>query len=227
MKRIRIIVLFLLVGSIPGFSQSLSRVTSGLDLGLGYEDEQWVPAAMYHQELSLNNFSWFRITWGLRTWGYYAGKTNMLPQSSSVSQDTLKFGKISANGASFLLGATIRLWKFELGANTDLMGVAFGLKRKALYDNPSPFTGDGAEYYNKHISSGPAAINFLPLFLDKQNGQSEVFLRYWITERVGLKLGYTQGRMTYNTSVKLDNGHKRFSTTYGVPYAGISFPLYN
>jgi hypothetical protein len=29
------------------------------------------------------------------------------------------------------------------------------------------------------------------------------------------------------TEVKLDNGQKRFSTTYGVPYAGLSFPLYN
>ena len=227
MKRIRLIVLFLLLGSIPAFSQSLSRVTSGLDLGLGYKDEQWVPAAMYHQELSLSNFSWFRVTWGVRTWGYYAGRTNLIPQNNALSRDTLQFGKITSNGASFLLGATIRLWKFDIGANTDVLGFAFGVKRNGLYTKPSLFQGEGAEYYNKYVASGPASINFLPLFLDKQNGQSEVFLRFWITERVGLKLGYIQGRITYATPVKLDNGQKRFSTTYGVPYAGVSFPLYN
>ncbi|MCF2489028.1 hypothetical protein [Dyadobacter sp. CY347] len=227
MKSFRLIVLFILVGSIQGFTQSLSRVTSGVDLGLGYQEEEWVPAALYHQELSLANFQWFRIGWGVRTWGYYAGRTNLTPKDNALSRDTLEFGRLSANGASFVLGANVRLWRFDIGANTDLFGIAFGLRRNGLYTKPGFSEGEGAKYYNAYVKSNPSTLNFLPLALDNQNGNSEVFVRYWITDRFGVKLGYTSGRITYATEAKLDNGQKRFSKTYGVPYFALSFPLYN
>ncbi|WAC15045.1 hypothetical protein [Dyadobacter pollutisoli] len=227
MKSIRLIVLFIFLSSATAFSQSLSRVNSGIDLGLGYQDKEWVPSVMYHQELNLNNFSWFRIGWGVRTWGYYAGKTNLLPQNNALSNDTLKFGRITANGLSFLVGANIRLWKIDIGANTDLLGFAFGVKRRGLYSKPTFYEGQGAPFYNAYVESKPTMFNVLPLVMEKQSGQSELFLRFWITDRVGVKLGYVHGRMTYMTESKLDNGQKHFSKTYGVPYAGLSFPLYN
>jgi hypothetical protein len=227
MKIIRVIALFVCLCSAPGFAQSLSRVTSGIDVGLGYLDKQWAPAAMYHQELSLNHFEWFRIGWGVRAWGFYTGRTDLLPQTSAISDDTLKFGRISANGASFLIGANIRLWKVDIGANTDLFGIAFGLKRRGLYTKSSLYEGEGAGYYNAYVRSNPSTFNALPLFLDKQGGQSEVFARFWITDRIGLKLGYLCGRTTYSSEVKLDNGHRRFSKTYGLPFASIAFPMYN
>ncbi|ACT93178.1 hypothetical protein Dfer_1954 [Dyadobacter fermentans DSM 18053] len=227
MKSLRLIVLFVFLGSLKAFSQDLSRVTSGLDVGLGYQSEVWVPSVTYHQELSLSNFPWFRIGWGVRAWGYYGGRTDMFPKSSAVSSDTLKFGRLSANGASFLLGANFRLWKFDIGANTDLFGVAFGLKRQALYANGGLYDEESGEYYNKYLSSGPATLNALPLVLDKQNGQSEAYIRYWITDRIGVKLAYVHGRVTYASPYKLVNGQTRYSTTFGVPYLALSFPLYN
>lgn len=225
MKCTRLIILFLLAATSFSHSQSTSRVTSGIDLGTGYKKNIWVPSVMFHQELSLNNFSWFRIGWGVRTWGYYANKTNLVPQNTQFSDDTLKFGRITSNGISFLAGASIRLWKFDLGANTDLFGLAFGAKRSGLYTKSSLFEGEGAEYYNKYVSSTPSLGNALPLVLDKQNGQSELFMRFWFTERIGLKVGYVYGRVTYKTEDKLDNGQNRYSTTYGLPYAAMSFPI--
>ena len=225
MKCTRLIILFLLAATSSGFAQSISRVTSGIDLGTGYKDKVWVPSVMFHQELSLNNFSWFRIGWGVRTWGYYANKTNLVPQNTQFSDDTLKFGRITSNGISFLAGASIKLWKFDIGANTDLFGLAFGTKRSGLYTKSSLFEGEGAAYYNKYVSSTPSLGNALPLVLDKQNGQSELFVRFWFTERIGLKAGYVHGRVTYTSKVKLDNDQKRFSATYVMPYAALSFPI--
>lgn len=227
MKSIRLLVLFVLLGSIKAFSQDLSRVTSGIDLGTGYQDKVWVPSVTYHQELSLTNFPWFRVGWGVRAWGYYAGRTDMFPKSNALSSDTLKFGGLSANGVSFLLGANFRVWKFDIGANTDLFGVAFGLKRRALYANSGLYDEEGGQYYNTYLSSGPATLHLLPLALDRQSGQSEAYVRFWITDRIGLKLAYVHGRMTYAAPHKLENGQTRYSTTFGVPYAALSFPLYN
>ncbi|QRR04024.1 hypothetical protein HWI92_03350 [Dyadobacter sandarakinus] len=177
--------------------------------------------------MSLSNFPWFRVGWGIRAWGYYAGRNDLLPKSTALSADTLKFGRLSSSGVSFLLGANVRIWRIDLGANTDLAGIAFGIKRGGLYTKPSLFEGAGAPYYNDYVSSNPSTLNALPLLVDRQNGQSEVYLRYWITDRLGIKLGYTYGQVAYSTEVKLDNGHRRFSKTYGMPFASIAFPLYN
>jgi len=228
MKSTRLLIFLIFLIPFTGATQSLSRVTSGVDLGLGYKDKAWVPSIMYHQNLSLSNFSWFQIGWGVRTWAYYAGRTDLAPKDNLLSGgDTLKFGKVTTNGISFLAGATVKLWKFDIGANTDLIGVAFGVRRRGLYTKSSSVEGEGAEFYNAYVPSSPTPLNAVPLFLNNNNGQSEVFLRYWITPRVGIKVGYVHGRISYTATEKLDNGQKRFSTTYGVPYAALAFPLYN
>ncbi|MCE7039559.1 hypothetical protein [Dyadobacter sp. CY312] len=227
MKIARLAVLLILVFSIKSVGQQLGRVTSGVDLGLGYKEDVWVPSAMYHQELSLNNFPWFRIGWGVRGAGYYANRTDLAPKNTAMSGDSLKFGKITTNTISFLVGANVRIWRFDIGANTDLIAIGFGAKRRGLYSAGKLTNGEGSEFYNTYVSSAPSTLNALPLVLDNQNGQSELFLRYWITDRIGIKLGYVHGRVTYTSSEKLDNGQTRFSHSYGVPYAAISFPLYN
>ncbi|CAG5016789.1 hypothetical protein DYBT9275_05636 [Dyadobacter sp. CECT 9275] len=228
MKNSVLAILFFLSVSTSISAQSLSRVTSGIDLGFGYDYDKKisVPAVTYHQELSLRNFSWFNIGWGVRTSGYYAGRTDLIPKNTALSGDTLKFGKVTSNSVSFLLGANVRLWHFEIGANTDIFGVTFGARRRGLYTS-SRLGGAGEEYYNAYVKSTPTAVHALPLLLDKQAGQSEIYLRYWITPRIGVKFAYIHGRTTYVSEVKLNNDQKRFSTTYGVPYVALSFPIFN
>jgi hypothetical protein len=227
MRIFRAAFLFLVFCPFFAYSQETARVTSGVDLGLGYRDEQWVPAITYHQDLGLANFPWLRIGWGVRAWGYYTGKSDLKPKENSVSDDYLKFGRITTNGLSFMAGANFRFGKLDIGANTDLLGIAIGAKRKGLYTKKYAFEGDEAGYYNTLVKSSPNLINALPILLDDQNGQSELYLRYWITSTVGLKLGYVVGRTTYSTPEAMDNGQKRFFRNYSVPSLSISFPLYN
>lgn len=227
MKIIRLTLSFILLGTSLALAQTEPRVTSGIDLGVGYGDAIWVPAVTYHQELSLANFSWFRIGWGVRTWGHYEGPTNLMPKDNSVSNDYLKFGKITSNGISMLAGANVKLGRLEIGGNTDLFGIAFGVKRKALYTKNYKFEGDDAGYYNKLVKSGPNFINALPLALDNQNGMSEVYLRYWFARTVAVKVAYVVGRTTYRAAEKLDNDQNLFSKMYKVPSVSLTFPLYN
>ncbi|WP_229216960.1 hypothetical protein [Dyadobacter luteus] len=227
MKLTRLAVFFFLIFSLDGMAQQLGRVTSGLDVGVGSKKDLWVPSITYHQELSLNNFSWFRIGWGIRGASVFAGQTDLTPKNSALSGDTLKFGKITSTSLSFLVGANVRLWRFDIGANTDLFGLSFGAKRGGLYDqNRLPFNEE-SEKYNNYIPGSPVVLNAVPLVLDNQNGQSEIYVRYWIADQIGIKLGYVHGRVTYSTDVKLANDQTRFSTTYGIPYVAIAFPLYN
>jgi hypothetical protein len=227
MKLIRLAVFFFVVFSVDVMGQQLGRVTSGLDVGTGYKENMWAPSITYHQELSLNNFQWFRIGWGVRGAGLFAGQTDLTPKNTALSGDTLKFGKISTTSISFLLGANVRLWRFDIGANTDLFGIAFGAKRSGLYSLSALQEGENDSPYNDYISSSPTVLNTVPLVMDNQNGQSELYVRYWITDQIGIKLGYIHGRVTYSADRKLYNNQNRFSTTYGVPFVAVAFPLYN
>ncbi len=228
MKIAKLAVIFVLIFSVKGVAQQVGRVSAGVDVGTGIKENAWAPSIMYHQELSLNHFPWFRVGWGVRGSGYYANRSDLAPKNTSMSGDTLKFGKVTTNTISFLIGANIRVWKFDIGANTDLVGLTFGAKRTGLYSQTQlPVEGKGYEFYNMPISSTPTTFSAAPLLLNNQNGQSELYVRFWVTDRVGLKLGYVHGRVAYTAAQKLYNDQTIFSKTYGLPYAAISFPLYN
>jgi hypothetical protein len=227
MKIVRLAVLLFLLSTGASQAQYPSRVTSGVDLGTGYRDKVWAPSLAYHQELSINNFPWFNLSWGVRTAGYYSGDKTLTPKNSFASGDSLKFGRLTSNSLSIMAGITFKFGKFDFGANTDIIGIAIGVKRKGLYTKTSFPLGEESEYYNTLVSSSPNFFNVVPLGMDKNSGQSEVFVRYWIGQRVGIKAGYVHGRTTYKTEYKLDNNQNRFSTTYDMPYVAICFPLYN
>ena len=227
MKIIRLALLLLLLSTAASQAQYASRVTSGIDLGTGYQDKAWAPSIAYHQELSMNGFSWFNLTWGVRTAGYYVGDKTLTPKNSFSSGDSLKFGRLTSNSLSIMGGVMLKFKKLEIGANTDLIGIAIGVKRKGLYTKNAFPTGEGSEYYNTLISSSPNFFNAVPLAFENNSGQSEVFVRYWITQRIGIKAGYVHGRTTYKTEFRLDNNQKLFSTSYDMPYLAVCFPLYD
>ncbi len=231
MKLKLVIFAAMIISSVQVKAQSLSRVTQGIDIGVGSDfitpNALWSPSASYHQELSLKNFSMFQIGWGVRAYGSYnSGRTDLAPKNSATSFDTLSFGKISSTGISFMVGASVKLWKVEIGVNTDLVGIAFGTRRRGLYSTIYQ-DGAGAEFNNKYVYSAPSVLNALPLVFDNQNGQSEIYARIWIIRQIGIKLGFKYGRNVYSAEEKLDNEQTRYSKSYGMPFAALSFPIFN
>ena len=143
------------------------------------------------------------------------------------SDDTLKFGRITDNGISLLVGASVRFWKFDIGANTDLFALAFGVKRRGLvYQIHICYEGmvlNSTTHMLKAIRA--TAFNVVPWLLDNRTGSRKYFFGTGLPKGLDVKLGYVHGRVTYTASEKLDNGQKRFSVNYGVPYAALSFPF--
>ncbi len=211
-------------------AQSLSRVTQGVDLGFGSDFKSpsatWGPSAMYHQELSLKNFSMLRIGWGVRAYGLYTGLANLVPRSAASSGDSLSFGSTNTFGVSFLLGASINFGMVEIGANTDLAGIAFGPRRSGLYSS-NTLEGEGASYYNDYVYASPTSVNTMPLLFSNQNGQSEIYARIFLVRQIGLKVGYKFGNTVLISEVKLNNSQRRFAAPYSFPYAALTFPIFN
>lgn len=219
------------LGTVQVYGQGQSQISAVIDVGTGFSDDKsWAPSVLYYEQIGLNRVPWFRLGLGIRAWGYYANRTNLYTKTGSP-QDYLEYRKVSANGLSFVVGANLRLWKIDLGVNTDVIGASFGSKRKAFYEKTTTTPGVGAPNYNQWLSTSPVIFNAAPLFLDNYNGQSEAYARIYLTRGIGLKIGYLYGHIAYHThkaddrKVFLDNKQRRVSQNYGMPYAALSFPL--
>jgi hypothetical protein len=231
MKFSNLLLVTLLLGYSSCFSQVSPQATAGIDFGAGINSNAFSPSILYHEETGFYGQSWLKVGVGMRAWGLYGGRTDLKSPSGADLIDTLKYQNISANGLSFVVGLNFRIWKVDVGANTDLFGFVYGSKRSGFYPKNGTASGGGAAFYNKYVTTSPPVFNFLPAVFQTQNGQSEIYARVWISRQVGVKVGYLGGRIAYSTNrvngekVYLDKGQRRFSNIYGMPYAAISISI--
>ena len=213
------------------FGQSNDRVEAGIDIGTGFKSNNWAPSVLYHEDAMLGRLSWLRAGLGIRAWGYYGEANNLLSQAGAPAANTLQFRKASVNGVSFIASVSIKAGRVDIGANTDLIGAAFGSKRKAFYPANVTSPGSGSPNYDQWIAARPVVFNTLPLFLNNYNGQSEIYARIMLTRKAGLKIGYLFGQLAYVTrnnndgKVLLDGRERRFSDRYQMPYVALTFPI--
>ncbi|WP_188584532.1 hypothetical protein [Dyadobacter sediminis] len=211
-------------------AQKQPTVNVGMDIGAGFENSSLAPSIFYHEDLSVRGLHWLQFGVGIRAAGYYTGATDLLSTNDAISSDTLRYNRLSANTISFVAGMNLRFWKLNLGFNTDLVNLAFGERRSGFYLKRH-LPADSVTHYNQFVPTIPAVFNFMPVATPNQNGISEVYARVWLSRKIGLKMAYLFGRQTYTTRINkksqivLDNGQRRFSTIYKMPYLAICFSL--
>ncbi len=233
MKILKGLIAVLLLNATFTHAQYTSPIAGGVDVGVGLGSNSWAPSITYHEEIGSQKLPWLRLGVGLRAWGYYAGRTNLYTKRMAGIEDYLEYRNVSVNGVSFLAGVNISLWKLDFGVNTDLLGITYGTRRHGFYEKDTPATGTGGPNYNQWLASKPTLLNALPLALRKNTGQSEAFVRFKAGRKLGVKLGYTYGRVTYTTkkvdgfNVYLDNSQRHVSRVYGLPYAALAFAVGN
>jgi len=211
-------------------AQKEPTVNVGMDIGAGMKSNSLAPSLFYHEDLSIRGLHWLQFGIGIRAGGFYTGATDLLSTNDAVSSDTLRYNRISANTISFVAGMNLRFWKLNLGINTDLINLAFGERRSGFYLKKN-LPADSVTHYNEFVPTIPSVFNFMPVATPNQSGMSEVYTRIWLSRKIGLKFAYLFGRQTYTTRINkksqtvLDNGQRRFSTIYKMPYVAICFSL--
>ncbi|MGV3599632.1 MAG: hypothetical protein ACO1N1_00420 [Dyadobacter fermentans] len=232
MKILKVLVLILLLNSLATHAQNRSPIAASVDVGTAFGSDSWAPSIAYHEEIGPQKLPWLRLGLGFRAWGYYGGRTNLETARNQGFKDYLEYRDVSVNGLSFLAGISVSLWKFDIGANTDLLALTYGTRRHGFYEKSIPEKpGTGSPYYNTWLSSKPTLFNALPLALRDNTGQSEAFVRFRAGRTLGIKLGYVYGRVTYTTrkindvNVYLDNKQRHVSKVYGLPYAALAFAV--
>jgi hypothetical protein len=231
MKILKGLIIVLLLNATFAHAQNSSPIAAGVDVGTGLGSNSWAPSIMYHEEIGSQKLPWLRLGLGFRGWGYYAGRTNLDTKRIAGIEDYLEYRNVSINGISFLAGVNVSFWKLDIGVNTDLLGLSYGSKRHGYYEKNVPTNGTGKPHYNQWLAGKPTLFNALPLALRKNSGQSEAFVRFKASRRLGVKVGYTYGRVTYTTkkssgfNVYLDNSQRHVSKVYGLPYVALAFAV--
>ncbi len=229
MRKFKLVIFLLFLTANFSFAQRISRVSSGVDLGVGIQGSSWLPSFQYYQGLHPAKAGWMMFQWGIKGWGFHDGATDLTAPGNLLKSDTLSFNKVSAYGISLMIGLGFKFGNLEAGVNTDLISLAFGARKQGLYQisNFSTASEEVVKYHNNFVNSSPSFFNVLPVGLKGQNGQSEVYVRYRISKQFGVKAGYLIGQQSYTTEIKLNNNQNRFSGTYGMPFVSLAFPVFN
>ncbi len=110
--------------------------------------------------------------------------------------------------------------KFDLGFNIDLIGLSFGAEKKGIYDAPNSVLNKTTQ------AAKPTSLNLL-LVSDNDLGMlnSELYGRYWLNKKWGIKAGATFLFTEYTTTnkLRLDNDRWRNKTLLGM--IGVSYKL--
>ncbi|OIN59564.1 hypothetical protein [Arsenicibacter rosenii] len=249
-------VLFALIPFLS-FSQSqfTNRISKGIDVGLAFKNDHTAPSFTYYELLHLGRQEVFSLGWTFRAGGVYGrnldyttaparltrGETGFGALTADVRPayiDTLHFDRTSQSLFNVGLVAQVKLGPVELGGSADILGFALGRLRNARissskggYYVDTAADDDSLIYFApKHTaqSAHPRSIN-VRLLGDNDRGSlaTEVYARFLITKRIGVKVAYQwlTTEMKLNQNRTLD-GNLRYRNRVAMPYIALSFPLF-
>lgn len=230
MRKISFILSFLGLITVTGASaQSLSRVTYGVDIGSGFGDKVFTPSINYFQNLTFGNFRYVGIGWTGRFAGTIVNDPILKTLGTPGVPDEVSLRRSAVYSAAFGLTINFDFEHIEFGANVDLLNLSMGKTSQVLYKiaDLANATDSSAMYHNELVRAFPQMANFLPAATRRSNGNSEAYIRLWINQEFGIKLGYQIQNVVYSTEDPLNNAQRRFVAQYGMPFAALSFHIQN
>lgn len=237
MKKLSIF-LFFIISSAQMYAQKLPDVTS-IDVAAAF-GSGFSPALSYSKLWGVGKNGKFKIGTGVRYTGYFAGKTNTITAPAKLTSgetgpqvifkenvianiDTLQLNKLAVNYINIPIYLQYSFnTKLDIGFNIDAIGFSFGGSETGKYIN----TKSSKEFNATTQTAKPTNFNLL-LVSDNDLGSlnSELYLRYWIKPKIGLRLGASFQFAEYTTDKKLRLDNDRFRAKNLLPFIAVSFKL--
>ncbi|MBB6002810.1 hypothetical protein [Arcicella rosea] len=241
MKKI-FVCLLLSLATINGFSQGYETSYKTTDLALA-AGKGFSPALSFTQMFGVGKSYRFKIGYGVRLTSFWVNdiQTRTAPASLTSGKasfaalvsddiianiDTFSFKKVQVNALNLSINLQYSLsQKLEAGINIDAIGFTFGSKQSGdLIANASKRTfADGSTV----SEAKPTNFNLL-LVSDSDLGSlnSEVFLRYWLNDKIGIRGGLSFFFAEYTSDKKVavaneQNDRWRYKSL--LPMVAVSF----
>jgi hypothetical protein len=184
-----------------------------------------------------------KIGYGIRYTGFWGNKLDFRTAPASltsgkasivalfsddiVSQiDTFKIQNVQTNAINLNIRLAYNLTKkMEVGFNIDAAGFTFGKNTSGVLQAiDSDNTGEAN--HNKSFSAKPTAFNLL-LISDSDLGSlnSELYLRYWASEKFGIRVGGSFQFVEYTANQNLAFDNDRFRSKQLIPFLALTIKL--
>ncbi|ADB36461.1 hypothetical protein [Spirosoma linguale] len=256
MKQILITLLLVLPLFTFAQSPVSARLSSGYDLGMAYSNDHYNPSIAYYQLINIGERKLFSLGWTARLGAFYGDNLNYYTAPARLTRgksglgaigaplvvnniDTVRYDYITNTSLNIGIRAQLNLGKLEIGGSADLLGIAFGKSRLGRYISStgqyriysSKGTDSTTAYFqgaNTFQKSRPSALN-VRLLGDNDRGTlaTEIYARYRVSQRMGIKLGYqwlTTETTVSNRDVIADNN--RFRNRAGMAYLAVTLPIF-
>ena len=222
--------------SSPKISQGF-KYNNNFDLALAASSDQFSGALSWVHFYGIGKNKKFKVGYGLRYTGYSGsnqnyitapaklttGKTGPLvffAEPNPANYDTLFVTKAQHNSINLSINLQYALTKkAELGFNIDAIGVAFGaIQTGKFISSARPAT------ISETQSAKPTSFNAL-LISDNDIGMlnSELYGRYWLTNKIGIKAGFGFLFTEYTTNNKLVLDNDRWRNKSLMAMIGLTF----
>jgi hypothetical protein len=150
------------------------------------------------------------------------GPTVIFTENILENFDTLSMPKVQVNSLNAAIFLQYSIWpRLDVGFNIDVVGFSFGKEQTGLF---TAAESDETSLNNTSQKGKPTPFNLL-LTSDNDIGtlNSEFFLRYWVRQNWGVKLGYTFLFTEYTTNRELTYNNDRFRNKAGLLLLGVTY----
>lgn len=236
----------LIISGNYAYTQPENRLTSGVDIGGGWKEKAWVVSGQYNQYLKLDRRGLLQVGWGIRGTHFMGKDLDFITAPASLTREKTGLGALgsplilrqidtlqirsSITSFNFNLGVQISILnRLAIGANVDLLGIAFGTRRSGFYLGSRGYSKmDSLNLHKTYQKAHPTALGVL-LLGDNTVGSlhTELYARLHITERAGLKVSYLFTANEYRTDATLVDDNRRFRFRSPMIYVGIHLPIGN
>jgi hypothetical protein len=235
MKKLVILMVALL--PLGAFAQKSYRAADvALAVGDGFS-----PALSYTHLYGVGSKGKFKIGWGGRLTSLFASDVRARTAPASLTSgkqslaalfsediatqiDTFRLDRVSTNALNLSINLQYSVTpKLELGFNIDAIGVTFGGKQTGTFiAKQSDATGKSNN--GKTFSAKPTVFNLL-LVSDSDYGSlnSELYGRYWVSDKIGIRAGLSFQFAEYTTDKKLAFDNDRFRSKTLLPMVAVSY----
>lgn len=222
MKKFTAYTLALLLVSVFGYSQDKNTTTADVSASFG---TGFSPALGVSKKWGIGKKGKFKIGTGIRLTNFSGSNIDFItaPAELTVEDtniDTLTLGSAAVTYISIPIHLQYSFGeKLDVGFNIDVVGLTFGSEQMGT------FNASRASELNGSTQTGsPTSPNVL-LVGDNDIGSlnSEMYARYWATEKLGIRAGLSFQFVEYTTDRELTLNNDRFRAKIMQPMIGLTY----
>lgn len=228
-------VCFFCTNTILSYSQTSSRLVSGVDVGTAWQGKSYMPSIHYYQMLKIGNAGALQAGWGLRIAQMAGQSVDFMSAPARLAQkvattDTLQMSRFSATSLNLNVGVQVALMdRLDIGINADLVGLAIGGRRTGYYLGSNGFSMVDSLNLHRTFQTARPTGGGVQLVGNNTRGNinTEIYARIRFSRVMGLKIGYVFATNEYRTDRVLVADNRRFRARTQMLYAGLTFRIAN